>query len=1039
MQSQTQPTMSPMSHERTPKVGVLCIWSVVILTVVAVLTIGVVPTVLGQPPAEKPRNAALADTKTQARVLDSYGKLPLSFEGNHGQADGRVMFLSRTGRYTLFLTQDEAALALRGRKANTERTKFAGSDPTPQDGTGAPTTDAVLRMKFRNANPAARVTGLEELAGTSNYFIGNDPAKWRTSVPTYAKVKYEGIYAGIDLVFYGNQRQLEYDFIVKPGADPRRIGFDVRGAKRIRRDEHGDLVLKVGHDEIRWRKPVVYQEKDGTQQEIAARYSITDTNRVGFEVAKYDVSRPLYIDPLIYSTYLGGSGEDYGQSIAVDSAGNAYVTGFTGSTNFPTTPGAFETTGPGGFVSKLNPMGSALLYSTYLDGGGPSGIAVDSAGNAYVTGGAGPSFPTTEDALQPVYSGNGDAFVAKLNPSGSALVYSTYLGGSGYDQGNAIAVDSAGNAYVTGGTRSTNFPTMNPLQPANAGGLFGDAFVAKINAAGSALAYSTYLGGSDSDQGNGIAVDSAGNAYVTGFTGSTNFPTTPGAFETTGPGGFVSKLNPIGSALLYSTYLDGGGPSGIALDSAGNAYVAGSAGPNFPTTKDAVQPTFGGGNSDAFVAKLNPLGSGLMYSTYLGGSGDEDQDQYNFVLIPGGIAVDSKGSVYVTGNTFSSDFPTTPGAFQTLCNHGNVSGCTRFGDAFVTRLTPSGSALVYSTYLGGRYTDEGVGIAVDRAGNAYVTGFTVSTDFPTKNPLTGTGPDFGNGDAFVTKIDMRAVTTTTLSSSQNPSIYGQAVIFTGVVSSGLGAPPNGEPVTFMKGAAVLGTAMLSGGTASFTTSALPAGTDYIKAVYGGDANFAPSTAKAVSQVVNGYATSTVLVSSLNPSSYGQKVTWTATVTSSGSIAPAGTVKFVASGHMIGSATLNSRGVATLTKSNLNADSYSLTAVYLGGAPNLGSTSAVLNQVVVQTTSSATLTSSPNPSIQGQSVTFTAKVSSPTVIPTGPVTFTVGKTVLGTAQLSGGKATLTISSLGVGSTKVTATYYGDSNIAKSSASVIQTVQ
>jgi len=291
----------------------------------------------------------------------------------------------------------------------------------------------------------------------------------------------------------------------------------------------------------------------------------------------------------------------------------------------------------------------------------------------------------------------------------------------------------------------------------------------------------------------------------------------------------------------------------------------------------------------------------------------------------------------------------------------------------------------------------------------------------------------------VTKIDMRAVTTTTLSSSQNPSIYGQAVTFTAVVTSGLGPPPNGETVIFKKGSTVLGSGTLSGGTASFTTSALPAGTDYIKAVYGGDANFAPSTSKAVSQVVNGYSTSTVLVSSLNPSIYGQNVTWTATVTSSGSITPTGTVKFIGSGDLIGSATLNSGGVATLTKSNLNADSYALTAVYVGNAPNLGSTSAVLNQVVVQTTSTATLTSSPNPSTHGQAVTFTATITSPTVKPTGPVTFTAGKTVLGTAQLSGGKAQLTISSLPVGSTKVTVTYNGDSNIAKSSASVIQTVQ
>src|SRR3984893_5450688 len=288
-----------------------------------------------------------ADPKAQAKVLDSYGKLPLSFEANHGQADGQVKFLSRTGGYTLFLTGDEAVLALRGSAAKRPAPKgasgFGGApvslkrypDTNPNPATPQSTTGGVLRMKLRNANPAAKITGMDELAGTSNYFIGNDPAKWRSGVPTYAKVKYEGIYSGIDLVYYGNQQQLEYDFIVSPGADSRRIAFDISGAKRIRRNAHGDLVLKVGKGEIRWHKPVVYQEKDGARQEIAARYALTDTNRVGFIVAKYDASKPLYIDTLIYSTFLGGNQVDAGYGVAVDSGGNAYITGETHSTNFP--------------------------------------------------------------------------------------------------------------------------------------------------------------------------------------------------------------------------------------------------------------------------------------------------------------------------------------------------------------------------------------------------------------------------------------------------------------------------------------------------------------------------------------------------------------------------------------------------------------------------------------------------------------------------------------------------------------------------------
>jgi hypothetical protein len=813
-----------------------------------------------------PVSASQADPKAQAKILDQYGKLPLSFEVNHGQADGRVKFLSRTGGYTLFLTGDEAVLALRGSAAKKPAPEgasgFGGAtvslkrhpDTNPNPTTPQSMTGSVLRMKLRNANPAAKISGTDELAGTSNYFIGNDPSKWRANVPTYAKVKYEGIYSGIDLVYYGNQRQLEYDFIVAPGGDPRRIAFDVSGAKRIRRDAHGDLVLKMakGEDEIRWHKPVVYQENNGTRQEVAARYAITDTNRVGFEVAKYDAARPLYIDPLIYSTYLGGSGEDGGGGIAVDSAGNAYVTGWTGSAGFPVTPGAFQTTCNNGanscatdsdaFVLKINPSGSALVYSTFFGGSGAesgASIALDSEGNAYVTGYTTSSDFPTMNPLQPASGGGGDGFVAKLNPSGSALVYSTYLGGSAGDVGNGIAVDSAGNAYVTGWTYSTNFPTINPLQAGFGGEV--DAFATKLTPSGSALVYSTYLGGGDEDYGHGIAVDSLGSAYITGYTTSTDFPTTPGAFQTVCNGGiecyplqdaFVAKVNPSGSALVYSTYLGGSGydyGESIAVDNAGSAYVTGyTNSTNFPT-KNPLQATKGG-SYDAFVTKLNASGSALTYSTYLGGF---KVDYGN------GIAVDGAGNAYVTGTTASTNFPTMY-PLQPK-DHG-------LGDAFVSKLSPTGSALIYSTYLGGSGVDQGFGISVDSAGNVYVTGATSSPNFPTASPLQRRNA--GLNDAFVSKIDVRLVTTTTISSSPNPSTRGQAVAFTAAVTSAGGAPPNGETVSFMKGKAVLGTGTLSGGSASFTTSTLPVGPNYIKAVYGGDSNFVGSASKLVKQVVN---------------------------------------------------------------------------------------------------------------------------------------------------------------------------------------------
>ena len=773
-----------------------------------------------------PVSRSQADPKAQARILEQYGKLPLSFEANDGQTDSRVKFLSRTSGYSLFLTGDEAVLALSG-KAETahkaiEQPKIKMANAQNRVGSSVTSTKngGVLRMKLRNANPAAKVTGVDELTGTSNYFIGNDPVKWRTNVPTYAKVKYEGIYSGIDLVYYGNQRQLEYDFVVAPGADPCRIAFNVSGAKRIRRDARGELVFRVGEDEIRWHKPVVYQEKDGARQEIAARYAITDTDRVTFELANYDASRPLYIDPLIYSTYLGGGGNDQGSGIAVDSAGNAYVTGSTGSSNFPTKNPLQSANGGSttAFVTKINAAGSALVYSTYLGGSGGdsgSGIAVDIGGNAYVTGYTDSTDFPTKNPLQSSNGGSDDAFVAEINAAGSALVYSTYLGGSGSDGGSGIAVDSAGNAYVTGSTSSTDFPTKNPFQPTLHGGNPSyDAFVAKINSSGSGLVYSTYLGGSDTDTGSGIAVDGAGNAYVTGLTYSTDFPTVnPLQPANAGEGdAFVTKFNPTGSALVYSTYL--GGPeldygSGIATDSGGNAYVTGSNYTDLVCDNRTGRCLF-----YAFVSKINPTGSAFVYGADVGNS--NYANGY-------GIAVDSSGSAYVVG---------IDNGYRT----------------FVEKLDPSGLAVGSPTYLNGGGGTFGYGIATDGSDNAYVTGTTRSTKFPTKNPIQPANA--GGYDAFVSKIDMRIVTTTTLTSSPNPSTHGQAVTFTAMVTSSSGAPPNGETISFVKGKAVLGTETLSGGTATFTTSTLPVGTNSIQALYGGDTNFVGSKSKVVKQVVN---------------------------------------------------------------------------------------------------------------------------------------------------------------------------------------------
>ena len=816
----------------------------------------------------------------QPRLAESYGKLPLSFEVNKGQTDSRVKFLSRGGGYSLFLTGNEAVLSLRkgSRQSKVESRTGAGigsadlalrsaafpgllrspaeeletnartADPktgsalrgllgssfqfpvsnfqTPATNNEPRTTDALLRMKLVGANPNPKIVGMDELPGKSNYFIGNDPKKWRTNVPNYAKVRYANVYPGVDLVYYGNQGELEYDFVVQPGSDLRQIALDV-GAGLVpaqgghpqgvplRIDGHGDLVVGTDGGEVTFHKPVIYQpatynEPRTTNKELIEGKYMLAGNRVTFEVANYDKTRPLVIDPaLAYSTYLGGSDYDAGYGIAVDASGHSYITGYTASFDFPVIPGAFQTkyagrgsgccTAGNAFVVKLNAAGSALVYSTYVGGTNNdfvSAMAVDAWGNAYITGSTQSfNFPTTKGAFQTsLRSGFGNAFVSKLGPAGSALLYSTFLGGSGAGDGaSGMAVDASGNAYVTGSTYSYDFPTtpgaFQTTCPACAG--YSSGFVTKFNAAGSALDYSTYLGGSSNGFPYGIAVDASGNAYVTGWTVSRNFPTTPGAFQTTFTGdvdAFTSKLNAVGSRLLYSTYFGGSVPSeagyeagsegrGIAVDASGHAYIAGSTNcTDFPTTSGAFQMSFPGSFGDAFVSKLNAAGSELVYSTYLGGSGGSGGS---------GIAVDASGNANVTGGT-SGGFPTTPGAFQTT-----FGGGFDMGNAFVTKLNAAGSALLYSTYLGGSGGDGGAGIAVDALGNIYVTGVTGSSNFPVTSgafQIALRGPV----DAFVAKIsiaDVPSVVWTPPNLTFGPQVVGTTSAAQNVLLSNFGTGP----------------------------------------------------------------------------------------------------------------------------------------------------------------------------------------------------------------------------------------------------------
>ena len=647
----------------------------------------------------------------------TYGALPLSFERNQGQADEDVEFLARGSGYNLQLTASEVILAV-----------------------GSP-QQALIKMQLVGANPAPNVTGLDELPGRVNHLIGNDPSKWFTDVPTYALVGYESVYPGVDMVFKGTQGELEYDFLLAPGSHPEVISFAFQGVDDISIDEQGDLVLEVAEQSVRHRKPLIYQEIGGERKTVAGEYVLAASGEVGFEVAAYDATRPLVIDPVIeYTTTLGGSGDEEGLGIDVDAADNVYVVGYTSSSDFETATnlsGVFDA-----FVAKLNTTGD-LVYATYFGGGGldaASEIAVDSAGSAYIVGITdSTNFPAPPGPTpaQETNAGGFDAFVAKLDVSGG-LVYATYLGGPGDENGSGIAIDDAGRAYVTGNTDSTtDFPTTTDAYQENYAGGELDVFVTELAPDGSSFPYSTYLGGIKQETGGGITVDAVSDVYITGTTTSIDFPTTAGSYQESYGKAidvFVAKLN-LGSNsssdLVYSTYLAGTSEdrhSDIALDGYGNVYVTGYTQKRdvlpveieFPTTDGAYDRDYGGGAWDVFVAKLklnNSAGSDLLYSTYLGGDGDD------FAL---GLAVNGGGEAHVTGFTCSSDFPVVNapvviGAPESVC-----SPTFPGSDAFLVKLRPDGSDLVYSTYLGGSGHDAGYDVALDVTGGVYVTG---STDF----------------------------------------------------------------------------------------------------------------------------------------------------------------------------------------------------------------------------------------------------------------------------------------------------------------------
>ena len=661
------------------------------------------------------------------RTSDLLATLPLAFEPSG------TGFVSRGPGYSVVLTPSETVMRL---------------------GTGRE-----LRMRLVGANTEPAVAGRNPLPGTANYLVGDDPSAWRTAVPTFAGVEHRGVYPGVDLVFHGNQRRLEHDFVVAPGADPGAVVVEF-DADRLTIDTSGDLVATVAGGPVRLAAPVLYQDVGGARHTVAGSYVGRGGNRVGFEVGRYDPALPLVIDPvLVTSTYLGGSGNETAHSVDVDSAGNIYLTGSTESADL-TTAAPLQarlnqdgTTGrPDAFVAKIDPAANSLVYATYLGGSSRDvgfSVAVGADNSAYVTGVTeSANFPTARP-IQPAFGGgSSDAFVARLSPDGASLLYGTFVGGRETDGGRGIDVDRQGNAYFTGSTSSPDFRSVGsfpagPVRPDDV-----DAFVAKVNAAGSAFDYSARLGGSNDDNGVDVAVDGNGNAVVTGDTRSPGFPTArpyqPGSGgSASGVGGsfadaFVSKVDPAGGALVYSTFLGGSDSdlgSGIALDTQGNAYITGSTSSvDFPTAGTTRVQGRKDGDTDAFVSKLDPNGATLVYSSYLGGNGADAGTS---------VAVDGNGVASVAGTASSTNFPTAS-AIQGAKGGGQ-------SDAFVAQFDPAGAVLVSSSYLGGRDDDQGAAVALAPDGTVVVAGVTNSPDFRTIKPLQAARTGSG-GDAFVLTI-----------------------------------------------------------------------------------------------------------------------------------------------------------------------------------------------------------------------------------------------------------------------------------------------
>lgn len=768
------------------------------------------------------------------------GSAPVHFERNLGQTDSRYPFVAQGARHSIRLAATEAVFDFSAWGHSKART---------------------IRTTIEGANSQAQGQAQEPMSGRVNYFKGNDPKRWVTDIPTFGRVTFPQIYPGIDLSYHGSGGHVENDFIVYPGADASRILIRFDGADDVRVENDGSLTIAADRHGLSWKKPAVYQTTaTGRKKPVEGRFRRDSNGAVGFEIGVYDLTQPLVIDPVItYATYFGTASAEGAARVAADASGNAYIIGSTDSPTFPITPaGTYSVSVDGGLegdvmVAKLSADGKQMIFTTHLGGGNTQwglGIALDTSGNLYLTGfTASPDFPHTTDLTTDNILMNTNCFVTKLNPAANAILYSTLIGGSLQDACNAIAVDSAGNAYVVGATQSTDFPTVNPVQSTLQGSVFNmynsDAFVAKLNPAGTKLLYSTYLGGSGINAAMAVAVDATGNAYLTGYTTSSNFPVSSGVFQPSygGAGGqfdstfstgdaFVVKMSPAG-AMVYSTYLGGSQDDagwGIAIDAQGNAYIGGStlSSKTFPVL-NAFQAVYGGAGGetnstpfsvplnggDGFIAELNPTGTALVFSSYLGGSLDDR------VI---GIALDKAGNIWVAGHTLSQNFPVSPDGTQQTNAGDNGSGNANFlvGDAFLTEIGTS-HTIVFSTFLGGSSADWAGGVAIDGQGGVIIAGGTSSTNFPASQGAYQAkygGTDIAAaplGDVIIARFGGAAV------SAPVPSIAG----FANAASYVGGSVAPGEAV-YIAGS-LIGPANLAGAELNSTgqVSSLVAGTQFL--------------------------------------------------------------------------------------------------------------------------------------------------------------------------------------------------------------------